>query len=134
MAHDLGVDFQPLVNISEDELLITYGRSRLMVYAPRLEPFGYTPLEANACGLPVVAVAEGGVRETVQDGINGLVVEHDPEALSQAMFQFLSNPEYSKKIGRAGRQLVEQNWSLSASIDRLEKRLEQVLILKGVPQ
>ena len=36
-----------------------------MLYAPRLEPFGLAPLEANACGLPVIAVPEGGVRETV---------------------------------------------------------------------
>jgi glycosyltransferase involved in cell wall biosynthesis len=42
-----------------------------MAYAPRLEPLGLAPLEAGACGLPVVAVAEAGVRETVVDGITG---------------------------------------------------------------
>ena len=46
-----------------------------MVYAPCLELVGLAPLEANACGVPVVAVAEGSVRETIVDGVYGLRVQ-----------------------------------------------------------
>ena len=47
-------------------------RATAMVYAPCLELIGLAPLEANACRLPVVAVAEGSVRETIVDGVYGL--------------------------------------------------------------
>jgi len=52
---------------------------------PRLEPFGFAPLEANACGFPVVAVAEEGIRGTVVDGVNGLLVEDHPDAIAHAI-------------------------------------------------
>jgi len=45
-----------------------------MVYSARLEPFGLAPLEANACATPVVAVAEGGVRESIRNGVNGVLI------------------------------------------------------------
>ena len=52
-----------------------------MVYAPCLELIGLTPLEANACRLPVVAVAEGSVRETIVDGVYGLRVQLEQRAV-----------------------------------------------------
>ncbi|HZW79304.1 MAG TPA: glycosyltransferase family 4 protein, partial [Candidatus Deferrimicrobiaceae bacterium] len=84
LAGKTGVDFELKHRIADAELIDLLNRARMMLYAPRLEPFGYAPVEANACGLPVVAVAEGGVRETIQDGINGLLVEHEPQCMAQA--------------------------------------------------
>ena len=52
-----------------------------MVYAPCLELIGLAPLEANACRLPVVAVAEGSVRETIVDGVYGLRVQLEQRAV-----------------------------------------------------
>jgi len=104
-------------------------RAALLVYCPRLEPFGLAPLEANACGLPVVAVAEGGVRETVLDGVNGLLVEDDPEAVAAGIDRLLTDRTYASRLGTTGRELVSQRWSLSASIDRLEQRLAEVIRL-----
>src|SRR5262245_13950266 len=69
LAATLKIRFAPRVRVSDQEIVDTLNRGALMAYAPRLEPFGLAPLEANACGLPVVAVAEGGVRETIVDGL-----------------------------------------------------------------
>jgi len=123
LASSLGVTFEPRVRIDDSELLDILGRARIMVYAPRLEPFGYAPLEATACELPVVGVAEGGLRETVVDGLNGLLVEHAPEALAQAIVRLRSDESYARRLGRNGRQLVLERWSLDGAIDRLEARL-----------
>ena len=71
LAESHEVTFDARRSIDDSELVETLNRATAMVYAPRLEPFGLAPLEANACGLPVVAVAEGGVRETIIDGVNG---------------------------------------------------------------
>jgi glycosyltransferase involved in cell wall biosynthesis len=123
LASSLGVTFEPRVRIDDTELLDLLNRARIMVYAPRLEPFGYAPLEASACELPVVGVAEGGLRETVIDGENGLLVEHAPEALAQAIVRLRSDESYARRLGNNGRQLAVERWRLDGAIDRLEARL-----------
>lgn len=123
------VDFEAKIRIQDSELVDLLNRASIMVYAPRLEPFGYAPLEAHACGLPVVAVAEGGVRETVISGVNGLLVEHELGAFAAAIQHLLNNPEYACHLGKNGRQIVAERWSLEAAVDRLEQRL--ALALRG---
>ena len=85
LAESHEVTFEARMSIDDNELVETLNRATAMVYAPRLEPFGLAPLEANACGLPVVAVAEGGVREAIIDGVNGLLVQHQPQAMAHAI-------------------------------------------------
>jgi glycosyltransferase involved in cell wall biosynthesis len=58
--------------VSDEELPAYYGHCRSFVF-PGLEDFGITPLEATAAGRPVVAYAVGGVEDTVQDGLNGVL-------------------------------------------------------------
>ncbi|HEY8582892.1 MAG TPA: glycosyltransferase [Capillimicrobium sp.] len=53
------------------------------------EEFGIAAVEAQAAGRPVIALAEGGVRETVQEGITGAFYEHaDPDALAEVVARF----------------------------------------------
>lgn len=68
LARDLGVHFLPKVMCSDDELIDTLSRASVMIFTPRLEPFGLAPLEANACGVPVVGVAEGHLRSAMEGG------------------------------------------------------------------
>jgi len=95
--------------------------------APHLEPFDYAPLEANACGLPVVAVAEGGLRETVIDRVTGGLVEHSPPAMAEAIQRLISDSAYAADLGAHGRRIAEERWSLPAAIDRLEQRLREAI-------
>lgn len=127
LAATAGVDFEPLLNVSDQQLVDLLNRAMAMVYAPRLEPFGFAPLEANACGTPVIAVAEGGVRETVIDGVNGLLVDATPHAIARAIEYLRDNPDVAHELGAAGRRMVAQRWSLEAAIDRIEQQLAQTL-------
>jgi len=126
-AESVDVDFYPLVRIDDRELIDILNRALMMVYAPRLEPFGFAPLEANACGLPIVAVSEGGVRETVIEGLNGLLVEHDTKELARAINVLRNNKDYAYKMGEDGRKLTIEKWSLDASIDRIEHKFKQII-------
>ena len=117
LASSCDVTFEPKIMVSDDEIRTLLNRATLMAYAPRLEPFGYAPLEANACGTPVVAVAEGGVRETVRNGRNGLLVEHDPHAIAAAIAKLIDDPELARRMGDAGRAWVQERFSLSAATD-----------------
>jgi D-inositol-3-phosphate glycosyltransferase len=90
-----------------DELHLWYGAADVAVTTPWYEPFGLTPLEAMACGRPVIGSRVGGIAFTIADGETGwLVPPRDPEALCQRLDDALGDPAKSKRMGRAGRVRV----------------------------
>lgn len=128
LAQSLAVRFEPRIQVSDDEVTLWLSRAAFLLYTPFLEPFGFAPLEANACETPVIAIAEGGIRETVKDGVNGyLVSDSDPNELALAMMTLLGNPNKSREMGRVARKYVIEGWSWKTAIDRLEQELVSVL-------
>jgi len=99
------------VNVNENELVTLYNKARALVYAPVLEPFGLAPLEAMACETPIVAVKEGGVRESVVDGTTGSLVERHPEAFAAALSHILRDPKRARCLGVNGRAHILANWT-----------------------
>lgn len=70
-------------------------------------------LDAMALGKPVVATQAGGIPEVVQDGVTGLLVPPcDPQALTDAVRYLLQHPEQGERFGAAGRQRVEQHFTV----------------------
>ncbi len=127
VAESLRVPFDVRQRVADDELVRLLNTASAMIYAPRLEPFGLAPLEANSCGLPVVAVAEGGVRETVLDGCTGLLVENDAEQAGAALRRLLTEQEFRERLGRTAAAEVSAKWTLNAMVDRLESRLAEAI-------
>jgi hypothetical protein len=84
-------------------------------------------LEAFSCGTPVVAFAAGGIPEVVLDGVNGrLAPVGDSEELARAILSLLLRPEESKSMGRNGRRMMMEEYSLPVQARRY-KRLYQDL-------
>lgn len=127
LAGRLGVDMSIHSLITDDSLIRMYNESALTVYAPIMESFGLVPLESMACGTPVVGIAEGGVRETVQHGINGLLVERDPVSFGEAILYLLKNDQYARQLGKQGRNCVEENWNWENAINSLERYLRSAI-------
>ena len=130
-ATELGVVFSSHNMVTDEELVSLLNRAVMSVYAPRLEPFGFAPLEANLCGLPVVAVAEGGVRETVIDGVNGRLVDQDPALFADAVVRLLQDDAFRINLGKQGAERALSHWGLEQSIDRLEAELYDTLNAKA---
>ncbi|PHS55940.1 MAG: glycosyl transferase family 1 [Sulfurimonas sp.] len=64
-----------LLGYSDTKTLISYmQKAKAFIYAA-VEDFGIVPIEANACGTPVIALNQGGTKETIEDGINGIHFE-----------------------------------------------------------
>lgn len=100
-----------------EELRYYYCAGDIAVTTPWYEPFGLTPLEAMACGRPVIGSAVGGITYTIKDGETGfLVPPRDPEALADRLQLLLSQPELSTQMGQSARKRVEREftWSITA--------------------
>jgi D-inositol-3-phosphate glycosyltransferase len=100
-----------------EELRDYYCAGDVAVTTPWYEPFGLTPLEAMACGRPVIGSAVGGITFTIKDGETGfLVPPRDPETLAARLQQLLSQPGLSTQMGLAARKRVEREftWSITA--------------------
>jgi glycosyltransferase involved in cell wall biosynthesis len=117
-AAQRGVTVDVRCNVPDTELVQLYNQARALVYAPVLEPFGFAPLEAMACGTPVVAVAEGGVRESVRDGETGLLVQRDPRRFAVALGALLRDEAMHARLGAAGASAVRSLWTWSAAYER----------------
>jgi glycosyltransferase involved in cell wall biosynthesis len=111
-SKSLGVNFIPFINISDHDLIKELSLAKFMIYTPRLEPLGLAPLEANACGTFVIGIAEGGVRETISNGINGFLINNvnDDRFIGYAE-KLLINDDSAEKLGSQARDFVLENWS-----------------------
>ncbi len=75
----------------------------VVVCLPWYEPFGIVPLEAMACGVPVVGSAVGGLLDTVVPGVTGVLLPpHQPKAAARAIRSLLDNDSRRRRYGRAG--------------------------------
>ncbi|GAA1804185.1 glycosyltransferase [Actinomadura chokoriensis] len=84
----------------------------LVVTLPWYEPFGMVPLEAMACGAPVVASAVGGHLDTVVDGVTGtLVAPRDPRAAAGAVRALLDDPAKRDAMGAAAAARARDRYS-----------------------
>jgi len=124
LADRRNVELQVLTNLNSEELAEQYNQARLCIYAPVREPFGLVPLEAMACGTPVIGVREGGVCESVVHEHTGLLVERDPSLFAAAVRQLLSDPARCAAYGRNGRNHVLHHWTWERSTAEVEHRLE----------
>ena len=86
-----------------------YSAADVFVTTPWYEPFGITPVEAMACGTPVIGAAVGGIKFTVADGKTGfLVPARDPDALGQRLAHLYRHPELLDRFGRRGIQRANE--------------------------
>jgi glycosyltransferase involved in cell wall biosynthesis len=102
------------------ELPLDYQASDLLVQASREEGLGFSPLEALACGVPVVASAVGGLRETIVDGETGWTCPPgDADALARCIGAALASPGEALRRANAGREMVCARYERQLVFDRL---------------
>jgi len=125
LARKNDVDLEMHQDVSDEKLLHWYNKARLFAYAPHNEPFGLAPLEATACGLPVVAVNEGGVGEILQNLSSCRLIKRNESQMSKLITQKLNDKYNYSKIEKDIDIIKKKlNWDLS--VKKLEKYFQKL--------
>ena len=121
---------------SRDQLKFYYSAADVFVTTPWYEPFGITPLEAMACGTPVVGADVGGIKYSVLDGETGyLVPPHDPDALGERLARLLNHPRLLTSFSRQAIERVHRLFTWRRVSAQLAEVYDEVLegIVAGLP-
>jgi glycosyltransferase involved in cell wall biosynthesis len=105
--------------VSEEELIDLYARCKGLICTAVDEDFGLTPLEAMASGKPVLAVNEGGFKETVVSGKTGLLVEAKRDELVKAIKEICKDPQQYKDACRKR----AADFDKSIFLDKIQKAI-----------
>ena len=127
LARSLGVALEVKKLVTDEQLVQLLSGAICMVYSSNLEPFGFAPLEANACGTPVIAVAEGGVRETIIHRKSGFLVNQNPKEIAKYISLLSGNQVLRNEISTFAINNVKENWSLGSCTERINFAIESLV-------
>jgi len=120
----LGESVKFLGVIPTTELVETLNRAHLFLNASPKEGWGLTVVEANACGMPVIASNRPGLKDSVRDGETGLLVEYgDPGAFAEKALELLSDDGRWQRMSEAG-----VKWAKSLTWERTAAEMEQIFL------
>jgi N-acetyl-alpha-D-glucosaminyl L-malate synthase BshA len=92
------------------------------------ESFGLVPLEAMACGIPVIATASGGITEVVQHNLTGYLCEvGDIETMARYAIGLLANPQQARQMGQQGRKRAVDMFSKDQRVKEYETLYQELL-------
>jgi glycosyltransferase involved in cell wall biosynthesis/predicted metal-dependent phosphoesterase TrpH len=126
LAERLGAHATFLGWLSGAELARTYANADLFLFPSATDTFGQVILEAQASGLPVIAIAEGGPLSLIEDRVTGLLCRDDASALADALLELASSPLLCGSLSRAALSSVrERTWE--RALERLGEGYRRVI-------
>jgi glycosyltransferase involved in cell wall biosynthesis/predicted metal-dependent phosphoesterase TrpH len=97
--------------LEPERLARAYASADIFLFASRTDTFGQVVIEAQASGLPVVAVAEGGPLSLLEDGRTGRLCPPDAQALAAAVAELARFPELRRRLGaEAAASVAGRTW------------------------
>lgn len=110
------------------ELSAYYSAADVFAFPGIGESLGMVYLEAQACGLPVVALRQGGVDQVVADGATGVLVrEPNPAAYAEAVSSVIRHEDWRRAMGREAARFVRHHRNLNRQAPYLADLLESLL-------
>lgn len=110
--------------LSDKQLAKLYSRATATLCLARKEPFGLVALESMACSTPVIALSEGGYKETILPEKTGLLIKRHPKSLASAIDKMM-DPVFHAYVSRRCRAHVAKNFTWQAHGKRLDESLKQ---------
>jgi glycosyltransferase involved in cell wall biosynthesis len=112
--------------LTDPQLARQYSQASITVCLSLNEPFGLVALESMACATPVIALNQGGYKETVIDNQTGFLIKRHPQLLAQKIIKLLKNPQLVHRLGQAGRNHVTNHFSWKKHHQCLRQAFKQL--------
>jgi UDP-glucose:(heptosyl)LPS alpha-1,3-glucosyltransferase len=87
-----------------DEVQLVYGLADAFVLPTSYETFSLVTFEAAASGLPILATPVSGVRELIEDGVNGFLISREPDLIARRLSQLAADAQLRERLGRKARE------------------------------
>lgn len=130
IAADEGVQDQVIFcgRKSRQDIVKYFSAADVFVSTPWYEPFGITPVEAMACGRPVIGSQVGGIKYSVQHGKTGFLVPHDdPRALGERLSALFHNPSRLQELGRHAKTRAHRLFTWEKVVEQMSSLYEGVM-------
>ena len=119
LARELGIGAYVEFLGFRNDVAALLAQTDVFLMSSRYEGVSIAILEAMCAGLPVVATRVGGVPETVQHGVTGLLVaDDDAEAMARAMQELIVSEPERRRLGEGGQALQRREFSIETAADR----------------
>jgi len=107
-AESKGVRLVAMPRLTDAELIVLVRNARAVISHARGEPFGLTPIEAQAAGTPALMVDEGGFKHTVENSISGRLLARGDHAAWQAALEEAADPEVRRRWSKSGIESIQK--------------------------
>jgi glycosyltransferase involved in cell wall biosynthesis len=129
LCKELGIAEKTIFHgfVSDETKIALLANSHIVVNTSMKEGWGITNIEANACGTPVISANVPGLKDSVSEGISGLLYEYgNISELSEILLQILKNNDLRKKLSNGAVDWAKLfSWDISA--DKMITLLEQII-------
>ena len=133
LTEELGLNdhVQFLTDVTDEQMIQCYQQSDVFILPNRtigndIEGFGMVLVEAQSCGIPVIAGDSGGTKETMLINQSGFVIDcTQANSIAMTIAQLLADPEGSNKMGEIGRKHVESELDWQAHVQKASQLFNQ---------
>lgn len=112
--------------LNDQQMVKVYNQSLAALCLSYHEPFGSVALESMACAVPVIAVNEGGYKETVINNQTGFLIPRHPQILADKITYLINHPQTARQMGQLGRQHVSRHFTWKSHLAILEQSLKKI--------
>jgi len=113
--------------VPDTELVKIYNAADAYVHICPHEAFGLSPVEAMACGAPVLATPVGAIPDVIRNGETGfLIPSNDPKNIAKRINELLSNPKLLEKASANAYKYVRANFSEEKVLESWRKMLREI--------
>lgn len=130
LVNSLGIEKSVIFTgrLTNRRLVDVYRSADVFVLPSELEAFGIVVIEAMASGVPIIVSNCGGMKNIVEDGMNGLIFDvGDARQLADKIRLLISDEELRSRLAENGRETVRERYTIEKVVDTLERLYEKTL-------